>query len=409
MDELLNRILGYQLPQPNAPAYFEGDTSGIQRQAQQSGLLNAAMALLEAGGPSQQRTSLGQAISRGVGSYQQGVSGSFDQALKDMLASQQIKDAQIKRAEDARRRKSREDFESRLAGATTMQPTIQDILNTQSNIDPALLEGMSAQQVIGQAPKTQQMPDEAAANRAVMDFLRSESPVEYAKMAFKGSDEPEQVRMLRALLKDPNLMSAYLGVKGAGAPKVSVEAKLDMANREALFKEVDIPIVQGFTNAASSSREFAQVSDTINNLLKGAGGGKFVQVGTDVARNLGIAPGQVAVADLAQSLVTQAAPKMRAPGSGSTSDMEFKAYMSSIPSLATSEQGREVMSKYSRAFADRSAKLADYARKLARDDKFSFEAIQRYDASLGPVLKDDFYKFVPQAGSTVDFRTQGKQ
>jgi hypothetical protein len=367
------------------------------------------MALLEAGGPSQQRTSLGQAISRGVGSYQQGVAGSFDQALKDMLASQQIKDAQIKRAEDARRRKSREDFESRLAGATTMQPTIQDILNTQSNIDPALLEGMSAQQVIGQAPKTQQMPDEAAANRAVMDFLRSESPVEYAKMAFKGSDEPEQVRMLRALLKDPNLMSAYLGVKGAGAPKVSVEAKLDMANREALFKEVDIPIVQGFTNAASSSREFAQVSDTINNLLKGAGGGKFVQVGTDVARNLGIAPGQVAVADLAQSLVTQAAPKMRAPGSGYTSDIEFKSFVNSIPSLATSEQGREVMSRYSRAFADRNAKLADYARKLARDDKLSFDAIQRYDESLGPVLKDDFYKFVPQAGSTVDFRTQGKQ
>lgn len=97
MDELLNRLLGYQLPQPNAPAYFEGDTSGIQRQAQQSGLLNAAMALLEAGGPSQQRTNLGQAISRGVGSYQQGVSGSFDQALKDMLASQQMQDKRRER------------------------------------------------------------------------------------------------------------------------------------------------------------------------------------------------------------------------------------------------------------------------------------------------------------------------
>jgi hypothetical protein len=97
MDELLNRILGYQLPQPNAPAYFEGDTSAIQRQAQQSGLLSAAMALLETGGPSQQRTNLGQAISRGVGSYQQGVSGSFDQALKDMLASQQMQDKRRER------------------------------------------------------------------------------------------------------------------------------------------------------------------------------------------------------------------------------------------------------------------------------------------------------------------------
>ena len=97
MDELLNRLLGYQLPQPNAPAYFEGDTSAIQRQAQQSGLLSAAMALLETGGPSQQRTNLGQAISRGVGSYQQGVSGSFDQALKDMLALQQMQDKRRER------------------------------------------------------------------------------------------------------------------------------------------------------------------------------------------------------------------------------------------------------------------------------------------------------------------------
>jgi len=150
MDELLNRLLGYQLPQPNAPAYFEGDTSGIQRQAQQSGLLNAAMALLEAGGPSQQRTNLGQAISRGVGSYQQGVSGSFDQALKDMLASQQIKDAKEKRTREQKMREA-------IAGSYRMVPTAQGIANTQTNIDPSLLEGMSAEQVVAASPMTRVM------------------------------------------------------------------------------------------------------------------------------------------------------------------------------------------------------------------------------------------------------------
>jgi len=114
MDELLNRLLGYQLPQPNAPAYFEGDTSAIQRQAQQSGLLSAAMALLETGGPSQQRTNLGQAISRGVGSYQQGVSGSFDQALKDMLASQQMQDQRRKRTSEEKQSAALEQYISSL-------------------------------------------------------------------------------------------------------------------------------------------------------------------------------------------------------------------------------------------------------------------------------------------------------
>lgn len=114
MDELLNRLLGFQLPQPQAPAYLQGDTSAIQRQAQQSGLLNAAMALLEAGGPSQQQTNLGQAISRGAGAYQQGVSGSFDQTLKEMLAAQQMQDAQRKRAAEERQRAALDQYISSL-------------------------------------------------------------------------------------------------------------------------------------------------------------------------------------------------------------------------------------------------------------------------------------------------------
>jgi hypothetical protein len=48
-----------------------------------------------------------------------------------------------------------------------------------------MLEGMSAQEVIGMAPKTQQVTDQAAADRAVMDYLRVASPVEYAKLVAK--------------------------------------------------------------------------------------------------------------------------------------------------------------------------------------------------------------------------------
>lgn len=285
-----------------------------------------------------------------------------------------------------------------------MTPSVRGVLETQTNIDPALLEQMSAQEVIAAAPKTEKTLDQGKFMQALAEF----SPLEYAKLAFKQSEEPGQIQTLRALIKDPALMEAFLKIEGAKRPlsQTSVEVKNEAQRLQGLFKEVDLPIVQGFTTSAQSAREFAQTSNTINNLLKGKGGGALVQIGTDVARTLGVNPGQVSVADLAQSLVTQAAPRMRPPGSGSTSDLEFKSYMASIPSLASSEQGRELMAKYSTAFAERSAKLADYARALAREDKLSFEAIQKYDESLGPVLKEDFYKFAPTGvGGTVDFRT----
>jgi pyruvate/2-oxoglutarate dehydrogenase complex dihydrolipoamide acyltransferase (E2) component len=50
------------------------------------------------------------------------------------------------------------------------------------------------------------------------------------------------------------------------------------------------------------------------------------------------------------------------------------------------------MAKYADAFATRTAKLADHARKLIREDKYSEEEIARFDTSLGPILKEDFYQ-----------------
>lgn len=397
MNDELAGLLGVNLPKAKEEAFTKGLLGAIFQAAALSGPQRSPVGTAQG---------LGQIGLTALGGYESAMDKTLEQAIKGL----QVRDLMAKRAEEERLRKARADYETRLAGAVKTVPSTN---LTEGGQQAAMLaqqmEGFApedyagTQQALFGAGATRQAVDEAAANRATLDFIRQSAPLEYAKLTFKGSDEPEQIKTLRALLKDPALMNAYLGVKKAGAP--STEVKLDMANRQAMFKEVDVPIIQGFTNSASSAREFAQVSNTINNLLKGKGGGALVQVGTDVARTLGVNPGQVSAADLAQSLVTQAAPRMRAPGSGSTSDMEFKAYMNSIPSLASSEPGRELMAKYSSAFAERSAKLADYARKLAAKDELSFEAIQKYDESLGPVLKDDFLKFAPQPGGVVDFRS----
>jgi hypothetical protein len=166
-------------------------TGGLRQraegQARSQGLLNLGFALLQAsrGQPGQGKPSLGQVIGQagpvGLQAYQQ----SFDKTLADALKGLQVKDLLAKRDEEKRMREAQQTFQQRVAAATTMQPTRQGVLDTQSNIDPALLEGMSAQQVIGMAPKTQQVTDQGAADRAVLDYLRVASPVEYAKLVAK--------------------------------------------------------------------------------------------------------------------------------------------------------------------------------------------------------------------------------
>lgn len=158
-----------------------------EQRAQNSALINTFFSVLQAsrGQPGQGRPGLSQIVGQagpvGLQAYQQ----SFDKTLADTLRGLQVKDLLAKRADEESMRQAQRTFQSRLAGATTMQPTRQGVLDTQSNIDPAMLEGMSAQEVIGMAPKTQQVTDQAAADRAVMDYLRVASPVEYAKLVAK--------------------------------------------------------------------------------------------------------------------------------------------------------------------------------------------------------------------------------
>jgi len=156
-------------------------------QARGNALTALGLGLLRAsrGQPGQGRPSTAQAFGEAGPGALQAYQQTFDKTLGDALKGLQVQDLLAKRADEERMRRARETFENRIAGATTMQPTRQGVFDTQSNIDPAMLEGMSAQEVIGMAPKTQQVTDQAAADRAVMDYLRVASPVEYAKLVAK--------------------------------------------------------------------------------------------------------------------------------------------------------------------------------------------------------------------------------
>jgi hypothetical protein len=149
--------------------------------------------------------------------------------------------------------------------------------------------------------------------------------------------------------------------------------------------------VEGYVERAGSARQMAIASSTVADILENSGGGKTVQVGTDLARALGLGDkNTIAAADAAASLVTQTAVKVRPEGSGSTSNIEFEAYKQSVPSLANSPQGRRLMANINNAFADRNEILADYASTLYEQGKFSLQGMREFDKSLGPILPPDF-------------------
>lgn len=175
-----NDILGLLDPTGALRQRATGQARGNALTALGLGLLRASR-----GQPGQGRPSTAQAFGEAGPGALQAYQQTFDKTLADALKGLQVQDVLAKRADEERMRKARELFESRIAGATTMQPTRQGVLDTQSNIDPSLLEGMSAQQVIGMAPKTQQVTDQNAADRAVLDYLRVASPTEYAKLVAK--------------------------------------------------------------------------------------------------------------------------------------------------------------------------------------------------------------------------------
>jgi hypothetical protein len=171
--------------------------------------------------------------------------------------------------------------------------------------------------------------------------------------------------------------------------KVNV-TNIQAENESLLTEKVYVPKALAAVEAATGARSFASKARTIASLLKGKGGGSIIKLTTDIGRSLGFEGETITAQDLANSLATVGATTIRATGSGSTSDIEFKAYLKAFPSLSNSEGGRELMAKYADKIADRQEFLSDKTNELIAAGTYSARAITEYDRSLGPILGEDF-------------------
>lgn len=105
----------------------------------------------------------------------------------------------------------------------------------------------------------------------------------------------------------------------------------------------------------------------------------------------------------AEALRTQVAPQMRVAGSGSTSDIEFKAYLNSLPSLIQSDKGRLLLVESFRPAQDRALEKIELARKFATG-QITIQQYIEQDLALdeGGLYSDEMKRRINQiSGKTV--------
>jgi len=352
----------------------------MQQNAIAQGGIGALIALLGASGKQTNAPSTGQALAGALGAGYGGYQSSFDTTLKQMLAAQQL--SEYKQKQEARAK-----YEKAIAGATTQTPQAIPMATGQgSQLEmlnrPEFGGGMAEAETIG-ALKSNLPTTKSVDFNKLVQAISIIDPIEAAKLMVKTDARPEAIKTFEAFQQmTPAEQNAFAAYKKLSSPSTSNVFNLSDKGLD----KIDSERVGEFSSAAASSRTFAQTASTVNTLLAGKGGGDLVKVGTGLAKDLGLKSEQVTANDLAQSLATRAAVGVRQPGSGSTSDIEFKAYMSSVPSLSNSEQGRALMAMGAEAFAKRNSLLSDKARELYKAGKYSDSAIAAYDNSLGSVI-----------------------
>jgi hypothetical protein len=373
-------------------------TEQMRSNALTQGGIGALIALLGASGPQARPIGTGQALAGALGAGFGGYQQSFDNTLKQLLTAQQL-------GENKRKLERQAAFEKAMQGATTMQPQNIPMATTPgSQLDllsrPEFGGDMAAAETVGalraNLPTTPTVDfDKLVQAISIID------PLEAAKLM-----KPKETKLTGSVGEFQDAKKAGLIPETMTFPEFKTMGKgplVTVSPGDTELEKLDAKQVSAISDRVNSARAAANTANSIDTLLKGKGGSEVVKIGANLAQTLGIQSETASANALAQALQVNAATQVRAAGSGSTSDLEFKSFLSVFPSLGNSEQGRKLMAQGLQAFAERDAAIERKARELLKAKTYSAGALAEFDASLGPVLDPkkfgDLSQFAPSSGT----------
>lgn len=152
-----------------------------------------------------------------------------------------------------------------------------------------------------------------------------------------------EIQKLEAFRRDPALMKMAIELRRAGSTQVNVGDNSKKFNEE-LDKKTADRFAKYIDNADAAEKKMVDINSmreiSARMGSQGAAAGVKEAVGP-YAEALGINIEGLSDIQAYGQIIQRLAPQQRAPGSGSTSDVEFKGFLKSLPGLSQNPQARE--------------------------------------------------------------------
>lgn len=204
---------------------------------------------------------------------------------------------------------------------------------------------------------------------------------EIAKTLFtRALDEakpPERIKMLKALQADPALMELEEKLRAAGKTTVNIDQKGETKFEEELGKGQAKRWNSYIEGGAAAQKKMVDIQNmrAISERIGAQGAGANVKEAIGpYAEALGVPIEGLSDIQAYSSIVQRLAPQQRAEGSGSTSDIEFKGFLKSLPTLSQNPAARDMTLNTMEALTRDEIARGEIATKLAAKE------INRLDA-----------------------------
>ena len=207
-------------------------------------------------------------------------------------------------------------------------------------------------------------------------------------------------------LTDPDLLSPEafqqeLILRGLARPSVTVEGPRQENNVRKALDKLEGELWADFLTVGAAAQGRQQDFEVMGELLKMAPQGPIQ------GRLAQAFPGFSSAGDAMQAIVSRLAPTFRVEGSGSTSDIEYKGMLRSLPSLVTQPEGNRLILEMMRAKAqvdiDRAAVISRFQQGAGNGGIDAVEA-RRQLAEIGnrSIVTPEMRKALGDTGPSPD-------
>jgi hypothetical protein len=371
-----------------------GDPDKIREQARMAGLLNFAASMLQASGPSRMPQSVGANIGAALPAYGQGFQGEIDSTLKNLAMNQKLQ-------EEKRRQDAMKAFQSRIAAATTMQPTTtgagaqqsqalanQMLFPGETTISPQDLSLTQGALMSNVNLPMSAVTDQAAANQAVMDYLRQTDPVEYAKLISKETkDAPGTVgqymaAMREGLIPQGTTLKEFNDMIKAPGTTVNVGGEASPFGKEA--QKLQAQNFADLSKAGGGARRNLSDINRLEGLLDKSPSG-LVAGAKVFAGNFGIPTEGLDNLQAAQAIINRLVPQQRPPGSGTMSDADLALFKQSLPRIINQPGGNKIIIQTMRQINEYLIKEGEIANQALNGKITPEEASRRISELANPL------------------------